>query len=115
MFLFKRVPVAPELVRVFQIAGASTQVADYIVQDKIQRAAQAYHDENGVPLREAVGAVKEIILQASQSDNLLAAGFPPNVVEKIELRDKIGAIKAYRDEKNVSLREAKETVEYFLR
>jgi ribosomal protein L7/L12 len=115
MFLFRREPVAPELVEVFQIAGASKQVTEYIVQEKIQRAAQAYHDENGVPLREAIKAVTEIIVNAGRPDNLLAAGFPQDVVEKIEQRDKIGAIKAYRDGKNVSLRQAKVTIEHFLR
>jgi ribosomal protein L7/L12 len=43
---------------------------------------------------------------------MATAGIPTSVITALNLGDKIAAVKAYRDERHVSLREAKETIEY---
>ena len=56
----------------------------------------------------------QIKLAASRPEALLAAGIPASVVTQIEQGHSIAAIKAYRAEKNVSLREAKVTIELLM-
>jgi hypothetical protein len=114
-FLFRGRPrVFPEIVALFRAAGASESVANYLARDQMLKAFQAYHAENACSLKDAKHAIDQIKLAASRPETLLAAGFPANVVTQIERGKVIAAIKAYRAEKNVSLHEAKTTIELLM-
>lgn len=110
----KQSHVSPEVVALFRNAGASENVARYLACNQIQKAYQAYHTGNAASLSEAKQAIGHIKQVASQPEALLAAGFPASVVTEIERGNTIAAIKAYRTEKNISLREAKATIEFLM-
>ena len=106
----KRSPVVPELVTLFRSAGASEEVASCLARNETLPATRAYREEKDVSLNEAKQAIRQIMLDASKPDSLIAAGIPTSVVTHLESGNTLVAIKAYRDEKKVSLREAKATV-----
>lgn len=106
-----RARVAPPLMAVFRAAGASERIAGYLARGQTRKAIQAYQTENTVPLCDAQQAVEQMRLAASSPETLLAAGIPAEVVTQMGRGETIAAIKAYRTEKQVSLREAKATVD----
>ncbi len=110
----KRSRVSPELVALFRTAGASESVAGHLARGDTHQAIQTYHTENNGSLGDAKYAIEQIRLAASRPDMLLAAGIPAAVVTQMERGDNIAAIKAYRTEKNVSLREAKATIDQLM-
>lgn len=103
----KRSPALPELVTLFRSAGASGDVASCLARNETLPATRAYREEKDVSLNEAKQAIRQIMLDASKPDLLIAAGIPTSVVTHLESGNTLIAIKAYRDEKKVSLREAK--------
>jgi len=107
----KRSRVLPELVPLFRGVGASEQVASYLARNETLPATRAYRDEKNVSIKEAKQAIRRIMLDASKPDLLIAVGIPASVVTQLESGNTIAAIKAYRDEKKVSLREGKAIID----
>ncbi len=90
--------------------GASPEVADALAHGYRINAIKAYREERGVGLREAKDAVDRLYA-AARIASLAAAGISPRVAESLARGEKIAAIKAYREEQGVGLREAKAAVE----
>ena len=65
-----------------------------------------------ISLREAHNSIRQILQEAHLPENMATVGISTSVITALEQGDKITAIKAYRDEKHVSLREAKEAIEF---
>ncbi len=106
---------SPAVIAVFRAAGASDVVASYLARDEVPQAIQSYHEEMNVSLSEAKKAIEQILLSATEPETLRKADIPANVIALMEQGNKIAAIKAYSAEKQVSLREAKETIEQLMR
>jgi ribosomal protein L7/L12 len=110
----ERARVAPELVALFRTAGASEHVAGYLARGQRRKARQAYQTEHSVSLHETKDAIAQLRLTAAAPATMRAAGIPAPVVAQLERGAIIAAIKTYRTEKQVSLREAKATVDQLL-
>ena len=90
--------------------GASQEVADALAHGYRINAIKAYREERGIGLRDATVAV-DGLNAAARIASLAAAGVSPRVAEALTRGQKIAAIKAYREEHNVGLRQAKSAVE----
>ena len=106
-----RARVAPELLALFQAAGASERIAGYLARGQPRKARQAYRAEQQGSLHDAEQAIERMRLAAARPDKMLAAGIPQSVLTQMGRGAKIAAIQAYWTEKHVPLREAKAIAE----
>ena len=112
IFSRKEKEAPEEFVQLYRRAGASEQVALLLARRETRAAIFRIHEDEQMPMREAMGSIKQILQRAHLPENLAAAGIPESVIAELRRGNKLAAIKAYLDEKHVSLREAKEAVEY---
>ncbi len=91
-------------------AGASGPVAEALASDDRILAIKRYREEQGVGLREAKAAVDRMAL-ARRMEALSAVVASPAIADALARGDRILAIKRYREEQGVGLREAKEAVD----
>jgi ribosomal protein L7/L12 len=91
-------------------AGASERVAALVAQGYQIDAIKAYRDEMAVGLREAKAALDGLASQV-RTRQLMRAGASERVASLVVAGQTIGAIKAYRQETGVGLREAKDFVD----
>ena len=90
--------------------GASERVAALVAQGHTIEAIKAYRDEVGVGLRAAKTAVDGLRSRA-RTRQLMAAGASERVASLLVAGKSIGAIKTYRQETGVGLRQAKSFVD----
>ncbi|HZC76451.1 MAG TPA: hypothetical protein VE258_01800, partial [Ktedonobacterales bacterium] len=94
--------------------GASERVAALVAEGHMIEAIKAYRQETGVGLREAKIAIDGLVRRATsraRTRQLMAAGASEQVARLLAAGTTIEAIKAYRQETGVGLREAKIAVD----
>jgi ribosomal protein L7/L12 len=110
---FRKEREAPaEFVTLYRLVGASEQVAILLARQKKRAAALRLQTDEQISLRKAHNNIRQILQEAHLPENMATVGISTSVITALEQGDKITAIKAYRDEKHVSLREAKEAIEF---
>ncbi len=94
----------------FVAAGASPAVADALARGDKILAIKRYREEHGVGLREAKAAVDRMAIKP-RAEAMSATGASPAVADALVRGNQILAIKLYRQEHGVGLREAKVAIE----
>lgn len=98
----------------FVAAGASPVVAEALARGDKILAIKRYRKEHGVGLREAKATVDRMAIKP-RAEAMSAAGASPAVADALARGNQIVAIKLYRQEHGVGLREAKEAIERLAR
>jgi len=94
----------------FVAAGASPAVAESLARGDKILAIKRYREEHGVGLREGLAAIQRLAIEP-RVEAMSATGASPAVVDALARGKQILAIKRYRQEHGVGLREAKEAID----
>jgi ribosomal protein L7/L12 len=99
-----------ELARELLAVGASERVASPLAHGDTIAAIKAYREETATGLYDAKTAIDGVVSRV-RIRVLLADGVSERVASLVAKDDTIGAIKAYREQTGVGLREAKEYID----
>lgn len=109
---------APEVIArrttMFAEAGASTAVADALAQGDRILAIKRYREERDAGLGAGARAIDALLAEVVKKP-LIAAGASPAVANALAHGNRFHAIKLYRQEQHVGLRDAAEAIDRLVR
>lgn len=98
----------------FAEVGASPAVADALAQGNRVLAIKRYREEHAAGRAEGARAIDALIADAVKKP-LIAAGASPAIASALAQGKRINAIKLYRQERHVGLRDAAEAIDRLVR